>query len=287
MNHCTLPGMHQEKLHQSLEQRVRKRQHLHPPHARHGARDLRAKLWAWPGAGQDPACVTQVRVTGGALAARKRSRAWGEGLRGYVQGLHSTLFWGERRKTGYSAWSEDPEPWCRGGGSDTTVPGHPAAGHLHGCAAAAWAAYTYAPAPATPSTAPRKTQDSCPHPWSPNLPKTVQPSLWAKGAHCAARCRVICVRCKARTLPCVCTSVHRTALCARLQSGTQKRQGQEWEDELPSLPLPLGSLSLCMPGWLQAALPATRGPGGGQPPLSGSGTIWSGSNSPAVPEAAE
>ena len=137
MNHRTPPGMNQEKLHRSPEGRVGERQRPHPLRARCGARDLPATPWARPGAGQDPARVTQARVTGGALAARKLSCAREEGLRGHTRGLHSTLFWGLRRSTGYSARSEDPKPWCRGGGSDAAAPGHPAAGPLHGCAPAA------------------------------------------------------------------------------------------------------------------------------------------------------
>lgn len=34
-----------------------------------------------------------------------------------------------------------------------------------------------------PSTAPRQPQDSCPHAWSPNIPKTAQTSLCVTGGH--------------------------------------------------------------------------------------------------------
>lgn len=124
-----------------------------------------------------------------------------EGLRGHTRGLHR-LCWGESR-TGRE--QKTPTP-----GAEEVAP-TPLS--LDTRAAAAQAAHTHAPAPTTPSTGCRQTQDSRPHPWSPNLPKTPQPPLGARGGRCASRCRVTRVRSAARALPCVRTSACRAAPC--------------------------------------------------------------------------
>lgn len=75
MNHRTLPEMNQEKLHQSPEGRVGNVSICIPCRPTAAAGTCSATPWARLGAGQDPARVTQARVSGGALAAQKLSRA--------------------------------------------------------------------------------------------------------------------------------------------------------------------------------------------------------------------
>lgn len=116
------------------------------------------------------------------------------------------------------------------------------------------------------------------------------PHRWYGIARCACR-PLSCYTCLPRGTGAplrVHARAPRCSVCVS-QSGTHKHQGQERGDELPGLPLPLGGRCSLPTRAAAGSSARSRGPGGDQPPslLSGSGTIWSGSNSSAVPEAAE
>lgn len=73
-------------------------------------------------------------------------------MRGHTRGLHSTLFWGERRGEGRDTLS-DQKTLNPGAEEVALTPGHPTAGHPCGRAAAARAAHPHI-------TCPRHTEHS-------------------------------------------------------------------------------------------------------------------------------
>lgn len=179
----------------------------------------------------------------------------------YTWSLHSAVSCSERRRTGST-----PKPCRRGGGSAAAIPD---ALWLGTCMAEQlW--HEWASAPCGPQP-------------TPDFPAITQPKrppclCWQ---HITAPC--VCHPLPRYTrspygtrVPCVSASVHRSALRARLQPGTHNCRDQEREDKPPELPFP----------GHRCSLPAAEARWD-QPPLSGSGTVCSGSNSPAMPAAAE
>lgn len=141
-----------------------------------------------------------------------------------------------------------------------------------------------------PSTAPRQPQDSCPHAWSPNIPKTAQTSLCVTGGRHAHHWEMGEAGHMARLV----SSGARTAACSACYGSSRARH--RLRHTLCTSPLRssdrtsyVGCRYCCAAntsGHRAPTAPCTPWGPTGAAPTSSSRAVCSGSNSPAVPEAA-